>query len=268
MYDVTPVGYLPSGIPVWPIAGAAGEGEGQGDGQGGEGSGQGQGEGSGQGDGAGDGHPSGQGSGEGSGQGEGHGQGEGQPSPLEQQAQEAIDQLKQAGQEVPQALERAVSEFRNARREAANYRTQSKEQQQQQADAMRQLAKAFGIEVADDEPPDPKQLQSQIEQSQSSERQARVELAAYRKAGTHGADPDALLDSRTFLDQVAKLDPNANDFDGQLDAAVKASVEANPKLKQAAPGGGRNGPPQGPQPPGGEGPRDLKSALADKLAPQ
>lgn len=266
MHAIIPVGYLPDGTPVWPIAGGAGEGEGQGAGEGGEGSG----EGSGQGDGAGQpegGQPSGQ-SGDGSGQGQGDGQGEGQPSPLEQQAQEAIDQLKQAGQEVPQALERAVNEFRNARREAANYRTQSKEAQQQQADAMRQLAKAFGIEVADDQPPDPKQLQSQIEQSQSSERQARVELAAYRKAAAHDADPDALLDSRTFLDKVAKLDPSADDFDGQLDAAVKASVEANPKLKQAAPGGGRNGPPQGPQPPGSEGPKDLRSALAENLAPQ
>jgi len=174
------------------------------------------------------------------------------PSPLEQQAQEAIDELKQAGQEVPQALEKAVKEFRDARREAASYRTQSREQQTQQAEAMKSLAKAFGIDVGDDKPPDPAELQTQIEQSQRDAQQARVELAAYKAAGKHDADADALLDSRSFLAKVAKVDPAADDFDEQIDAAVRDSIESNPKLK-ASPGGGSQsrGPAQGPrsQPP-------------------
>ena len=163
-----------------------------------------------------------------------------EPSPLEQQAQDAIEQLKRAGQEVPKALEDAVKEFRQARREAANYRTQSREQEQQQADAMKGLAKAFGLELKDDEPPNPEELQQQIQQSQDDARTARVELAAYRSASRHGADPDALLDSRTFLAKVDGLDPGADDFDEQLDAAVTASLEANPRLK-ATPGGRPNG---------------------------
>lgn len=260
MHALTPVGFRRDGSPIWPIAGGAGDDEGTGEGQGAGGA-QGAadgGEGSGQGEG-------GEGAGEGSGEGQGEGGDGSQPSPLEQQAQEAIDELKQAGQQVPKALEDAVKEFRSARREAANYRTQSKEQQQQQAEAMKGLAKAFGIDVGDDDPPDPAELQKQISQSQDSERQARVELAAYKAAKNHDADADALLDSRSFLDQVAKLDPAADDFASQLDAAVKASVEANPKLK-ATPGGGQNngrGPAQGPQPSGNTGrPQNLREALA------
>ena len=211
MQKIVPVGFRRDGRPVWPIAGGSGDVE--------------------DGDAAVEGAPVDDGEAE---------TPPAEASPLEQQAQQAIDELRQAGQEVPQALERAVREFRDARREAANYRVQSREQQEQQAEAMKSLAKAFGIDVADDQPPDPQDLQQRIERYHASERQARVELAAYRSAGRQGADADALLDSRTFMDRVAALDPDADDFGEQLDAAVAASLEANPKLK-TSPGGGSNG---------------------------
>lgn len=53
----------------------------------------------------------------------------------------------------------------------------------------------------------------------------------FRVAGKHHADADALLDSRSFLNKVKDLDPTADDFASQVDAAVKAVVENNPKLR-------------------------------------
>lgn len=189
-----------------------------------------------------------------------------QASQLEQDARTAIQQLKDAGQEIPQALEKAVSELSDARKEAASYRSGRNELRQEFETLKTEMAKALGVDAGDDDP-DPQALQQAVADRDAQLKTREVELAAYKAAGRHEADPDALLDSRSFVDQAAQLDPNADDFSSQLDAAIKASVEANPKLK-AAPGGGSPGPRQGPQPQGSEGPKDLKSALADKLSPQ
>lgn len=94
------------------------------------------------------------------------------------------------------------------------------------------LAKLLGL--APDEAPDPEKLTQQLNASQSETKQARVELAVYRVAGKHGADPDAVLDSRSFQNAVAQLDPTAGDFAAQVDAALAAAVETNPRLRAAA----------------------------------
>lgn len=189
-----------------------------------------------------------------------------QAGQLEQDARTAIQQLKDAGQEIPQALEKAVSELSDARKEAASYRNGRNELRQEFENLKTEMAKALGVDTGDN-PPDPQQLQQTVADRDAKLQSKTVELAAYKSASKHDADADALLDSRSFLDQASQLDPDADDFQEKLDAAIKASVEANPKLK-AAPGGGQNGPRQGPQPQGSEGPKDLKSALAEKLSPQ
>jgi len=73
-----------------------------------------------------------------------------------------------------------------------------------------------------------------------------VELAVYKTASKHGGDPDALLDSRGFAQAIAKLDPASDSFGADVEKAIKAAVEANPKLgvvkpvepKPAVPAGG------------------------------
>jgi hypothetical protein len=64
-------------------------------------------------------------------------------------------------------------------------------------------------------------------------RDARVELAVYRAAGRLGAEPDALLDSRSFLGEIADLDPDGDDFGTELAIAVREAVVNNPKLRAA-----------------------------------
>lgn len=196
--------------------------------------------------------------------------GDGGEASLEEQARQAIDDLKAAGQEIPSALQRAVDEFKSLRKEAADRRGENRQQQEQHAAAIKQLAKAFGIDVGDEETPDVEALTAQIAERDSRLAEAtataqrlQVELAAFKAASRNGANPDALLDSRTFVEAAHKLDPSKDSFGADLDAAIKSALEANPNLK-AAPGG--RGPAQGPQGDPGRRAGSLEEAVAGRLS--
>ncbi|MFF2852680.1 hypothetical protein ACFVT5_41265 [Streptomyces sp. NPDC058001] len=111
-----------------------------------------------------------------------------------------------------------------------------------QAAFMKKVAAAFGIETDEKKPPTPEELtkqlteaQTQTKASEDQARQTQVELAVYKTAGTHGGDPDALLDSRAFAGAIAQLDPTADGFDEAVGKAVKTAVESNAKLAAKAP---------------------------------
>jgi len=116
------------------------------------------------------------------------------------------------------------------RRENGTTRVNAK---QQAADEARQslvneLGKALGLVKDGDQGPTPEQLTEQLTSSQQAARDAAVQLAVYRAAAGHQADPDALLDSRRFVESLADIDPS----DGPaVDDAIKAAITANPKLK-------------------------------------
>jgi hypothetical protein len=184
-----------------------------------------------------------------------------EPTPLEQQASAAIDELRKAGAQIPDALAAAVKEFRDARKEAADHRGKTKAERDR-ADAaeakLGEILKAAGLEPGDE--PKPDELKSRLDASDGQLRQARIELAAYKSAGKHGANPDALLDSATFLKKLSGLDPDKDGFDADLESAIKAAVEANSTLK-ALPGGGQaRGPAQGPRQTPKSRPRTLEEA--------
>lgn len=127
-----------------------------------------------------------------------------------------------------------------AKREAAE--AQVKKVQQDQADFMKKMANLFGVETDEQKPPTPEQLAEQLAEAQTRTkvsddraRQTQVELAVYKTAGIHGGDPDALLDSRSFANAIAELDPAAADFGGQVGKAVKAAVDGNAKLAAKVP---------------------------------
>ncbi|WP_329217287.1 hypothetical protein [Streptomyces microflavus] len=111
-----------------------------------------------------------------------------------------------------------------------------------QAAFMKKVAGAFGIETDEQKPPTPEELSAQLAEAQTRTkasddraRQTQVELAVYKTAGTHGGDPDALLDSKTFANAIAKLDPADTGFDEAVGKAVKAAVDSNKKLAAKAP---------------------------------
>ncbi|MFD0659762.1 hypothetical protein [Thermocatellispora tengchongensis] len=59
----------------------------------------------------------------------------------------------------------------------------------------------------------------------------------HRASQKVGADPDALIDSRSFLKSVRDMDPDAEDFSTALMETIQTAVENNPKFKAAAQAG-------------------------------
>ncbi|MFD3740481.1 hypothetical protein [Streptomyces sp. NPDC058629] len=107
---------------------------------------------------------------------------------------------------------------------------------------MKRVATAFGLETDEAKPPTPEELAKQLDEargetkeSRAQARQTQVELAVYKTAGKHGGDPDALLDSRSFANAIAQLDPADAGFDEAVAKAVKTAVDSNSKLAAKAP---------------------------------
>ncbi|MBQ0974554.1 hypothetical protein KBZ00_26000 [Streptomyces sp. RK31] len=141
------------------------------------------------------------------------------------------------GSEDPAAeLERLRKELKQANADAAKARTTAKKNAAEEAKAelVQQMGRALGLVKDDkDEAPDPAKLTAEIERATAAHRETAVELAIYRSAGKHGADPDALTDSRAFLSSIKDLDPSDEGFAKAVSAAIKAAVADNPKLKAA-----------------------------------
>lgn len=98
--------------------------------------------------------------------------------------------------------------------------------------AVEALTRALGLtpELADEQQPSPEELLGEVS---SKYQQSRIELAVYRAAAAHGGDPDALLDSRAFLNNASRLDPADEGFDQAIAAAIGDAVATNPKLRAA-----------------------------------
>jgi hypothetical protein len=125
---------------------------------------------------------------------------------------------------------------------------------------MQRLAKALGL--TEDEKPDPERLAKDLASRDSDLRDARVELAVIKAAGKAGADPDALTDSRAFMDRIRKLDPADDDFTGKVRDLIKAAVDDNPRLRvaQVAAQGGAD------HTPGGTGGTGATGGTGDSMA--
>jgi hypothetical protein len=211
----TILGYV-GGRPVYAIAGGSGEGEGAAGSGGQPGSGE-----SGQ---------SGQGAGASGGQGSGQG---GQPGSADPWAGFQWDGKVES---LPEPVAKVI---RDAREEAGKSRTTAKANAAQEArqELAQEIGKALGL-VKDDKPADPAELTrtittqtTRIGELESTNRTLSIELAAYKAADKHGANPAALLDSRSFLESVKGLDPSASDFTTKLDDAIKAAVDNNAQLR-------------------------------------
>jgi hypothetical protein len=151
----------------------------------------------------------------------------------------------------------------DTRAEAATHRTGKSAAEQKQTELMEGLAKVLGLKQ--DEPVDPAKLQQTVSEKDALLRTRDIELAAWHAADRGGAKASALLDSRSFVETVSKLDPAADDFTTKLDAAVKTAVDANPLLRAGqAPARGGSEFPGGP---GGESkPTSLHEAVAARMA--
>ncbi|GAA5078640.1 hypothetical protein [Streptomyces similanensis] len=80
----------------------------------------------------------------------------------------------------------------------------------------------------------PEEIAQKATESDQKAREATVKLAVFQTAGKHGGDPESLLDSASFAKAITKLDPTADTFAANVEAAIKKAVEANPRLKAQA----------------------------------
>lgn len=157
-------------------------------------------------------------------------------------------------EDLPAGAQKLIADLRKEagtrRSEAADQKKAREEAEAKAAagdekfgNAIEALTRALGL--TPDLPNEPEQSpEERLNQISAEYQQSRVELAVYRAAAAHGGDPDALLDSRTFLSRAAKLDPADEGFDKAIAAAIGDAVATNPKLRAApakppaAPSGG------------------------------
>jgi hypothetical protein len=145
-------------------------------------------------------------------------------------------QGKDGGDDLAATVKRLEKDLADARKDAGKARTDAKKQAADDAVSAitKQLGKALGF-VKDDAPPDPKALADAIAQKDTalSEKDSvirakDVELAVWSRAGKLSAKAGALLDSRSFLREIAELDPSEKGFTTALDAAIKDALKENP----------------------------------------
>jgi hypothetical protein len=146
---------------------------------------------------------------------------------------EAARLAAQANETPEQKLARIEAELKKARDEAGKTRVNAKAGAAKAAEAemLQKISVALGL--VPEETPDPAKLMAQVAEAQGTAKQATLELSIFRAAGAAGANAPALLDSRSFLNDVADIDPKDS---AALTAAITKAVTENPLLARAPAG--------------------------------
>lgn len=95
-----------------------------------------------------------------------------------------------------------------------------------------EIGKILGL-VPNEGPVDAAKLTDQLAVAQQASRQSSLELAVFRAADAAGANPTALLDSRSFLATVAGTEPADM---AAITQAITQAVAANPAFGRAVAG--------------------------------
>lgn len=139
-----------------------------------------------------------------------------------------------------------ANEIKRLRAENASDRTEAKKKAAQDAtDALtKKLGKALGL-IEGDEAPKPEDVIARLtaERDETAQRESAtakqlrelIERDALREAAkTHAGDFGSLTDSKKLSAAIEALDHTADDYAAQVDAAVKAAITNDPKLKAQA----------------------------------
>jgi len=144
------------------------------------------------------------------------------------------DNGKAQGDDLP---DWARAQLTKANKEAARYRTEAKAAAEKaQQETVAKLLGALGrTPDGDKAAPTADELAKELEAKSKAERQALTELAVYKHAAKAGANPELLLDSRTFIDGLKDIDLADTDA---LTAHITETVKAHPYLSgKKTPGG-------------------------------
>lgn len=121
-------------------------------------------------------------------------------------------------------------------------KTAAEAAEQQKQEWLTNFAKAIGLMTDEspgeaEVPPEQRvaQLADQLTSAQNDHKALAVELAIFKGAAEHSADPSKITDSRRFMNSVKDLDPASADFESKLAAAIGAAVANDPALKVVGP---------------------------------
>lgn len=162
----------------------------------------------------------------------------------------------------PATLSPEAKAYFKAQLDANDMKARTTSKNNARLEIAQQISKALGL--PGDEPPDATELAARVEQAQASAWRNGVELQVHRMATRLGGNPDALLDSLSFLDSLDEMtedDPRSPEFATALEAKVTEALARNPGYKAAGttPVTPRPDPSQGAR---GAGP-DLDSRIAE-----
>ncbi|MEU6168085.1 hypothetical protein [Streptomyces tanashiensis] len=208
------LGYRRNGQPIYAIAGGNGEGE---DGSESGGSGSGESGQSGQ-SGSSRADQGGQQSGQESGMSE---SGTGSDTDWEAKFREAVGHSRD--------WEKRAKENKGAADELAKLKAESMTEQEKAVAAAEKAGRTAAEQAA----------QAELDKRDAKLRELTVRDAIRERAEQHGAKASALLDSVSFREKIADLDPADKTFGANLDDAIKAAVKTNPAF--AAQTAGRSG---------------------------
>ncbi|MEU6778558.1 hypothetical protein ABZ912_05095 [Nonomuraea angiospora] len=162
-----------------------------------------------------------------------------------------VDQLPDWGQKLFRDLRKEAGDYRAELRKVQEALEENKRSQgpsaeeitaQVQSDLAKQIGKALGLVGEEQKVLTPEQIIEQLtgerdttarerDEEKERHRRALMELAVHRQGLKLGADPDALLDSRSFLKKARDLDIDAQDFAAKLGEVIELAVTENPKFK-------------------------------------
>lgn len=134
---------------------------------------------------------------------------------------------------------------KRANRQAAQYRTQLRETQQQlqqlteaqtaNAGVLEALRAALnpGTDAGDGDDPAEvaRQATERVSGLETENSTLRAQLLVHELAGDHNANPTALLDSRRFMDTLTGLDPAGDNYRDEVATAIKSAVDKNTTLR-------------------------------------
>lgn len=130
-----------------------------------------------------------------------------------------------------------------ANRQAAKYRTELREAQAK-ADKATETLEALRAAITGEDKAEgdtnADELAAQVQQSNARVSELEAQLLVHELAADNGANPVALLDSRSFTNALTGLDPADDDYRDQVAQAIKdaASKNANYRAGQGSSRGG------------------------------
>jgi hypothetical protein len=152
--------------------------------------------------------------------------------PNDQQQTDDVDEPKPgADGKFDESVVKALRQENAAKRVAAKAaEDRAKAAEKARQDTLDAIAEAAGLKTGKSKA-DPDELTRQLASERTAARTAQVELAIFRASGAAGANPDRLLDSRSFMQTVADLDPAAADFAATIKTKISEAVRANDQLR-------------------------------------